>query len=161
MQKPKFVYVTYIRTTPEKLWQALTQPEFTRKFFCNTTQESTWKPGAAWRIVTPDGAVADSGEVLEIEPNRRLVLKWRNEFRPEIRAEGYSRMTYELEPAGTSVKLTVIHEMEKPGKFLKAVSMGWPHILASLKSLLETGESLEETRSWEPCAERAREAQAK
>jgi uncharacterized protein YndB with AHSA1/START domain len=161
MQKPKFVYVTYIRTTPEKLWQALTQPEFTRKFFCDTTQESAWKPGAPWRIVTPDGAVADSGEVLEIEPNRRLVLKWRNEFRPEIRAEGYSRMTYELEPVGTSVKLTVIHEMEKPGKFLEAVSLGWPHILASLKSLLETGESLEETRSWEPCAERARDAHAK
>ena len=149
MKKEQFVYVTYIRTTPEKLWRALIEPEFTRKFWVNTTQESEWKPGASWKILTPDRRVADSGEVLEIEPHRRLVLKWRNEFRPELKAEGYSRLTYELEKEGTSVKLTVIHEMEKEGsKFIEAVSTGWPHILASLKSLLETGESLEETREW-------------
>jgi len=149
MKKDQFVYVTYIRTTPEKLWKALIEPEFTRQFWCNTTQESEWKPGATWKILMPDGAVADSGEVVEIDPRRRLVLKWRNEFRPELKAEGYSRLTYQLEPEGKSVKLTVIHEMEKEGsKFIEAVSSGWPHILASLKSLLETGESLEETREW-------------
>jgi len=149
MKKDQFIYVTYIRTTPEKLWKALIEPEFTRRFWCNTTQESEWKPGASWKILMPDGRVADSGEVVEIEPNRRLVLKWRNEFRPELKAEGYSRMTYELEKEGNSVKLTVIHEIEKEGsKFVEAVSSGWPHILASLKSLLETGESLEETREW-------------
>jgi uncharacterized protein YndB with AHSA1/START domain len=149
MEKPKFVYVTYIRTTPEKLWRALLQPEFTRQYWCNTTQESDWKPGSSWKIMIPDGRVADSGEVLEIEPQKKLVLKWRNEFRPELRAEGYSRLIYELEEQGESVRLTVIHEMEKPGsKFLEAVSSGWPHILASLKSLLETGESLEATREW-------------
>ena len=149
MEKSKFVYVTYIRTTPEKLWQALTDPQFQRQFFYGTTQESTWKPGATWRIMIPDGRVADSGEVLEAEPHRKLVLKWRNEFKPELRAEGYSRMTYTLEPEGKSVKLTVVHEMDKPGsKFIEGVSEGWPSILASLKSLLETGESLEETRQW-------------
>ena len=149
MQTDRFVYVTYIRTTSEKLWDALTKAEFTRQFWCNTTQESEWKPGATWKILMPDGAVADSGEVVEIDPHRRLVLKWRNEFRPELKAEGYSRLTYQLEPEGKSVKLTVIHEMEKEGsKFIEAVSSGWPHILASLKSLLETGESLEETREW-------------
>ena len=149
MKKDQFIYVTYIRTTPEKLWKALIEPEFTRRFWCNTTQESEWKPGASWKILMPDGRVADSGEVVEIEPNRRLVLKWRNEFRPELKAEGYSRMTYELEKEGNSVKLTVIHEIEKEGsKFIEAVSSGWPQILASLKSLLETGESLEETREW-------------
>jgi len=149
MKKDQFIYVTYIRTTPEKLWKALIEPEFTRRFWCNTTQQSEWKPGASWKILMPDGRVADSGEVVEIEPNRRLVLKWRNEFRPELKAEGYSRMTYELEKEGNSVKLTVIHEIEKEGsKFIEAVSSGWPHILASLKSLLETGESLEETREW-------------
>ncbi len=149
MKKDQFIYVTYIRTTPEKLWKALIEPEFTRRFWCNTTQESEWKPGASWKILMPDERVADSGEVVEIEPNRRLVLKWRNEFRPELKAEGYSRMTYELEKEGNSVKLTVIHEIEKEGsKFIEAVSSGWPHILASLKSLLETGESLEETREW-------------
>ena len=149
MKKDQFVYVTYIRTTPEKLWKALIEPEFTRQFWANTTQESEWKSGATWKILMPDGRVADSGEVLEIEPHRRLVLKWRNEFRPELKAEGYSRLTYQLEKEGKSVKLTVVHEMEKEGsKFIEAVSTGWPHILASLKSLLETGESLEETREW-------------
>lgn len=149
MANSRFVYVTYIRTTPKKLWQALMDPAFTRQYWCETYQESEWKPGAAWRIVKPDGNAADSGEVVEIVPERRLVLKWRNEFMPEMRAEGYSRMTYELEPMGESVKLTVIHEMDKPdSKLIGAVSNGWPHILASLKSLLETGESLVETRQW-------------
>jgi uncharacterized protein YndB with AHSA1/START domain len=149
MEKSKFIYVTYIRTTPEKLWQALTDPKFTHLYFYGTIQESEWKPGAAWRMMIPGGRVCDSGEVLEAEPPRRLVLKWRNEFMPDLRAEGYSRMTYEIEKAGASLKLTVTHEMDKPGsKFIESVSDGWPSILASLKSFLETGESLEETRRW-------------
>jgi uncharacterized protein YndB with AHSA1/START domain len=149
MTTSRFVYVTYIRTTPEKLWKALIEPEFTRQFWCETVQESAWKPGSSWRIMIPDGRVGDSGEILEIEPERRLVLTWRNEFKPELRAEGYSRLTYELEQQGDAVKLTVIHEMEKPGsKFIEAVSNGWPVILASLKSLLETGQALEATRRW-------------
>ena len=145
MADSQFVYVIYIRTTPEKLWQALTQPEFTRRYWFETWQESDWKPGAAWRIMLPDGRVADIGEILEIEPERRLVLKWRNEFKPELQAEGFSRLTCELEKQDESVKLTVMHEMDKPGsKFIEAVSGGWPCILSSLKSLLETGASLEE-----------------
>ena len=149
MAESRFVYVTYIRTTPEKLWKALIDPEFTRKYWVATWQDCEWKVGASWRLMIPDGRVADSGEVVEIEPKKRLVLKWRNEFIPEARAEGYSRLTYELEEQGDSVKLTVIHEMEKPGsKLIDMVSNGWPAILASLKSLLETGESLEATRRW-------------
>ena len=149
MEKPKFVYVIYIRTTPEKLWRALIEPEFTRQYWVETHQESEWKPGAFWRLMLPDGTVADTGEIVEIVPPRKLVLTWRNEFKPELRAEGYSRMTYELEQEGESVKLTVIHQMDGPGtKFIEAVSHGWPHILASLKSLLETGASLVETRHW-------------
>ena len=149
MAESRFVYVTYIRTTPEKLWQALIDPEFTRRYWAETRQDCEWKPGASWRLMIPDGRVGDSGEVVEIEANRRLVVRWRNEFRPELREEGYSRMTCELEPTGESVKLTIIHEMERPGsRFIEAVSNGWPHILASLKSLLETGEPLAETRRW-------------
>jgi uncharacterized protein YndB with AHSA1/START domain len=149
MASSRFVYVTYIRTTPAKLWQALTDPEFTRRYWAETWQESEWKPGASWRNMIPDGRVGDSGEILEIEPERRLVLTWRNEFIPELRAEGYSRLTYELEKLGESVKLIIIHEIDKDGsKLIEAVSSGWPHILASLKSLLETGESLVETRRW-------------
>lgn len=149
MSKASFVYVTYIRTTPDKLWRALTEPEFTRQFWCGTWQECEWKVGASWRIMIPDGRVADSGEVLEIEPHRRLVLSWRNEFKPELRKEGYSRLTCLLEQQGDMVKLTVTHEIDVPkAKFIEAVSSGWPAILASLKSLLETGEPLEATRRW-------------
>ena len=97
----------------------------------------------------PDGRLADHGEVLEIEPHRRLVLSWQNEFKPELRAEGFSRMTYLLEPRDDMVKLTVMHEIDRPqSKLIEAVSGGWPLILASLKSLLETGESLAATRKW-------------
>ncbi len=114
-----------------------------------TWQDRAWKPGASWKLMIPDGRVGDAGEVLEIDPERRLVLSWRNEFKPELRAEGFSRLTYELEQQGDMVKLTLVHEMDKPGsKLIDAVSNGWPMILASLKSLLETGESLEATRKW-------------
>jgi uncharacterized protein YndB with AHSA1/START domain len=149
MAESRFVYVTYIRTTQAKLWKALLDPEFTRQYWVGTTQECDWKPGASWRLMIPDGRVADSGQVLEIEPERRLVLAWRNEFKSEMREESFSRLTYELEQQGESVKLTVIHESDKPkSKLIEAVSNGWPHILSSLKSLLETGESLVETRQW-------------
>lgn len=149
MAESRFVYVTYIRTTPEKLWQALIDPEFTRRYWLETSQESEWKAGASWRMTAPDGLVTDSGKIVEIEPHRRLVLAWRNEFKPELREEGYSRLTYQLEQQGDSVKLTILHEIDKPdSKFIHAVSGGWPMILASLKSLLETGESLEATRHW-------------
>ena len=97
----------------------------------------------------PDGRVGDSGEVVELVPQRKLVLTWRNEFKPELRAEGPTRVTFELEAQGEAVKLTVTHESDTPGsKLIEAVSHGWPHILSSLKSLLETGESLEATRRW-------------
>ncbi|HWC90465.1 MAG TPA: SRPBCC family protein [Pirellulales bacterium] len=149
MAESRFVYVTYIRTTPEKLWQALIQPEFTRQYWCETWQDCTWQQGASWRLMIPDGRVGDSGQVLEIDPPRRLVLSWQNQFMSELHAEGHSRLTYELEPAGGAVKLTIIHEMQKPGSHLiDNVSQGWPAILASLKSLLETGEALELTRHW-------------
>ena len=148
MEKSTFVYVTYIRTTPEKLWQALTEPEFTRQFYFGMTIETDWKKDSAWKTVGSDGEVKDSGKIVEIDPPRRLVLTWRNEFRPEMKEEGDSRMSYEIEAEGEMVKLTVRHEMDKPGsKLIGAVSNGWPMILSSLKSLLETGESLEETRT--------------
>jgi uncharacterized protein YndB with AHSA1/START domain len=97
----------------------------------------------------PDGRLGDSGEILEIEPNRRLVLSWRNEFLPEVRDEAPTRVTYEIEKQGESVKLTFIQESEvSASKTIETASNGWPLVLASLKSLLETGEPLEETRRW-------------
>jgi len=147
MAESQFVYVTFIRTTPERLWRALMDPEFTRQYWFASVQECEWKPGASWNIKFPDGRVADSGEVVEIDPPKKLVLKWKHELYPELTGEGYSRLTYELEPRGELVKLTLTHVMDKSeSKFIEAVAGGWPIILASLKSLLETGESFEESR---------------
>ncbi|MEI9986947.1 MAG: SRPBCC family protein [Aliidongia sp.] len=138
-----FVYVTFIRTTPDRLWSALTSPEFTRQYWFGMHQESDWKAGSPWQLVFSDGRIADTGEILEADPPRRLVIKWRNEFRPELKAEGYARCTMELEPAGEAVKLTITHAIDRAGsKVVEAVSGGWPRILSNLKSLLETGEIL-------------------
>ncbi len=149
MNDSRFVYVTFVRTTPEKLWNALIDPAFTKRYWCETWQESDWKQGSRWCIMIPDGRVGDSGQILEIDPPKRLVLSWRNEFKPELHEEGFSRLTYELESVGESVKLTLVHEIDLPdSKLIEAVGGGWPHLLASLKSLLETGTPLEETRYW-------------
>lgn len=149
MAESQFVYVTYIRTTAEKLWQSLLDPEYTRRYWVATWQDCEWTPGASWRLMVPDGRVADSGEVLEVVPQKKLVLTWRNHLKAELNEEGDSRLTYELETQGENVKLTVVHVMNRPeSKFIEAVSNGWPMILSSLKSMLETGESLEGTREW-------------
>jgi uncharacterized protein YndB with AHSA1/START domain len=139
----QFVYVTFIRTTPERLWAALTDPEFQKQYWYGMHQESDWKPGSPWRLVYGDGRVADTGEVLEADPPRRAVIRWRNEFREDLKAEGFSRCVYELEPVGGTVKLTITHSIEvRDSKFIGAVSGGWPRILSNLKTLLETGEVL-------------------
>ena len=149
MEKSTFVYVTYIRTTPEKLWAKLTETGVAREFFWATALQAEWKVGGAWNSTAPDGTVVDGGEVVEIDPPVRLVLTWRHEMQREKKAEGYSRATFQLEQKEGMVKLTVIHEMDRgQSKFIEAVSNGWPTILSSLKSLLETGEALEDTRTW-------------
>ncbi|MBV8667365.1 MAG: SRPBCC family protein [Burkholderiaceae bacterium] len=136
-----FTYVTFIRTTPEKLWNALIDPEFQRQYWFGVHFETEWKQGASWKMIYADGRITDTGEVLEFEPPKKLVLRWRNEFRPELREEGYSRCTIDLEPVGNAVKLRIVHTMDKPeSQFVHAVSEGWPQIMSNLKSLLETGE---------------------
>lgn len=149
MSLSRFVYVTYIRTTPERLWEALTAPEVTKRYWAETWQECDWRPGAAWRLMIPDGRVGDTGEVIEYDPPRKLVLAWQIDFVPELREEGPTRVTYELEAMGDSVKLTLTQEIDRPdSKVIDAMSNGWPHLLASLKTLLETGTPLEETTKW-------------
>jgi len=144
MAGDKFVYVTYIRTTQQTLFDALTKPEFTRQYWFGISMKSDWTVGASWQMNYPDGTVTDTGNVVEIDPPRRLVLRWRNAFKPELKAEGYSRASFTLEPLGETVKLTVLHEIDKTdSQFIKAVSNGWPMILSSLKSALETGKPLE------------------
>jgi len=141
MNKSEFVYVVYIRTTPERLWSALTSADFMKQYWFGMHFQTDWKSGSAWQMLFPDGRVADTGEVIEIDPPRRLVLKWRNDFRPELKSEGYARCTIDLEPTDSAVKLTITHMMDRAeSKFIEAVSGGWPRILSNLKSLLETGE---------------------
>jgi len=141
MSKPKFVYVTFIRTTPQKLWSALTDPNFTKQYWFGMHHETDWNAGSSWQLVFADGRVADAGEIVEVDPPKRLILKWRNEFKPELKSEGYSRCTIDLEPIGGAVQLTITHEIDSAeSKFIEAVSGGWPRILSNLKSLLETGE---------------------
>jgi uncharacterized protein YndB with AHSA1/START domain len=142
-----FVYVTYIRTSAEKLWAALLKPEFTRQYWYGMQMVSEWQRGASWQLVFADGRIGDTGEVLEIDPPRRLVLRWQNEFRPELKAEGPARCVFELEPNGEIVKLTITHSSPKAdSKLIGAVSGGWPKILSNLKTLLETGTALSTER---------------
>lgn len=140
MSRSTFVYVTYIRTTPERLWSALTDAHFMKQYWFGTHCESQWEAGSPWKMVYADGTVTDTGEILEAQPRRRLVIRWQNQHKPELKAEGVSLCTMELESVGSAVKLSVTHTMERhPSKFIVAVSGGWPKILSNLKSLLESG----------------------
>ena len=149
MAESSFAYVTYIRSSPEKIWRALQEPEFTRKYWAGTTQQSEWKKGSSWKLLTPDGRVADSGQVLEHDPHKKFAVTWRHDLDLETQKEGYSRMSCELEQQGSSVKVSIVHAMDsKDSKLIEGVSDGWPMILASLKSMLETGTPIEETGRW-------------
>lgn len=159
MPQTEFVYVTYINTTPEKLWRALTEPEFIRQYFVDTGPQSDWKVGSPvlWRI-DPAMEYQDWGqEVLVSEPHRRLAYTWlgyqpemaerfgwSDEQLTELQKERRSKVTFDIEPAGEStVKLTVTHDdFEPDSEMLKGISQGWPAILSNLKTRLETGEVL-------------------
>jgi len=139
MSGSKFVYVIYIRITPDKLWRALTTPEIIKQYRFGMIVESEWKVGSPWRMYA-DGSLMDSGEILESVSQKRLVMSWLNEWKPEFKAEGNSRCVYEIESTGACAKLTVTHSIERPdSRFIEAVSEGWPMVISNLKSLLETG----------------------
>jgi len=154
MSQTEFVYVTYIRTTPERLWQALTQPAFIRRYFEGGGPESDWQVGSPvrWKMGPDDENHDWDQHVLEAEPGRRLSYTWHN-YQPEmagmfgwseeklaeLRNEKRSKVTFDIEPAGPAVKLTVIHDdFEPDSEMLRGVREGWPAILSNLKSLLET-----------------------
>lgn len=140
MARSTFVYVTYIRTTPERLWSALTDTEFIKQWWFGNYAECEWSVGSAWKNFYPDGRLTDAGEIVQADPPRRLVICWRHQDKPELAAEGDSYCTMEVEPFSTAVKLTVTHTIEcEPSKFIAAVSGGWPKVLSNLKSVLETG----------------------
>jgi DNA-binding transcriptional ArsR family regulator/uncharacterized protein YndB with AHSA1/START domain len=156
VEKPSFVYTTYIRTTPERLWQALTEPAFIERYW-GATLHTDWKPGSEMRWGLFGVTISDPDQVvLESDPYRRLSYSWHtftpelaaaldvaDEARDRIAAEPRSKVTFDIEPLGDLVKLTVVHDGFEPGSLMVAmVSQGWPRILANLKTLLETGETL-------------------
>lgn len=160
MDGPQFVYTTYIRTTPERLWQALTDPTFTSRWW-QTTFETDWKVGSTMTWNNHGVVIADPEQVvLEADPYHRLAYRWHT-FTPELNerlqmdeekfatlaGERRSRVAFELEPVEDLVKLTVLHDDFEPGSIAPAmVQNGWPIFLSSLKTLLETGEPLSSTR---------------
>jgi len=144
MNKAQFVYVTYILTTPEKAFRALIDPEFTRAYW-GMENVSDWKPGSPWRHQEgkrPESALI-VGEVIENRPPRRLVLTWAAPA-DEAKKAKHTRVTFDIEPVEKMVRLTVTHDELEPGsEMLRGITEGWPRVLSSLKSFLETGKPLD------------------
>lgn len=144
MDKPEFVYVTYIATTPEKLWNALFDKEMTTKYW-QAVNVSDWKPGSKWehRRTDKEGKLQLVGRVIESSQPRRLVLSWVSPA-DEAQEDKHSRVTFELEPLRDGVvRLTVTHDRLEPNSsMLQGITQGWPKVLSSLKSLLEVGRPL-------------------
>jgi uncharacterized protein YndB with AHSA1/START domain len=153
MRKPDYVYVTYIATTPEKVWQALVDTELMREWWvdpnagCARVNMSDWKPGSRWEHMRADGTgtVDIVGIVVEHTPPRRLVFTW---ARPSEAADEskHSRVAFDIEPYGNGlVRLTVIHDdLERDPKMLEGISGGWPKVLSNLKTFLESGRPLQQ-----------------
>ena len=140
MTKPKHVYHVFIRTSPEKLWAALTEGELTSRYFYGGSINSDWTPGAPYSIVNSDGQTLIDGDVVDVEPPRRLVQT----FRFPNRTDGHSMLTWEIEQHGESCRLTLVHEFKATDSTYQSVDdpMGWQYILSGLKTLLETDRPL-------------------
>ena len=144
MAKLKLVYVTYIATTVDRLWKALLEPEFTRQYW-GQDNVSDWQPGSKWEHRRGDdsGTVLIVGKVVESDRPRRLVLTWADPAEA-ANAASYSRVTFEVEPIEKMVRLTVTHdELASDSEMAQKINRGWPRVLSSLKSLLETGKALD------------------
>jgi len=142
--KPTSVFVTYIATTADKLWAALTQGDFTRQYFFGRRMESDWKQGSTWKLFMEDGRLDCHGIVLECDPPRWLAFTWKVDWIESMRALPESKVTFKLEPLGEVVRLTVSehHDDTLDPKFHQGGRDGWPMILSGLKTLLETGHAL-------------------
>jgi uncharacterized protein YndB with AHSA1/START domain len=142
MSKPKFVYVTYIASTPEKIFKALTDHDVTAKFWFGNAATSDWKVGSPIEFHR-EGKLIIQGKILENDPPRRLSYTFHSMHDAAMSAEGPSRVVFELEPQKDQVKLTVIHDdLVEGGKVFPSISNGWPLVLSSLKSYLEAGRVL-------------------
>ena len=142
--KPATVYTIYIAATPEQVWQALTSAEFSRKYFFGNAVDVDLKVGGAYIVRAPDGALHISGEVLECDPPKKLSITFNVNWPELIEKLGPTLVSYEIEPAGDAVRLTMTEAHDRPicDDILSGGRQGWPAILSSLKSLLETGEAL-------------------
>ncbi len=141
MSNPEFVYTTYIETSAEKLWQALTDGDFTERYWFGHRVASDWKVGSPYKFAR-QGTGSIEGKVLISDPHTRLAYSW-DPCSPDAKRERTSRVTFDLEPHGTVIKLTVTHDnLDQGGKTMRDISGGWPMVIASLKSLLETGHAL-------------------
>jgi uncharacterized protein YndB with AHSA1/START domain len=142
--KPTLVYTIYIASTPDKVWQALTSAEFSRRYFFGNSVEVDLRVGGAYIVRTPDGALHISGEVIECEPDRKLTVTFNVNWPALLEKLGPTLVTYEIEPAGDAVRLTLTEAHDRPisDDILSGGRSGWPAILSSLKSLLETGAPL-------------------
>lgn len=144
MSKTEFVYTTYIKTTPEKLWGAITNPEFSRQYWVEGIV-SDWKKGSKWQHIVGDNnpTCTIGGEILESVPHKRLVMTWADATDPDD-IHQHSRVTFEIEKIGDMVRLNVIHGNLKTGSIMAGkISIGWPRVLSSMKSFLETGVALD------------------
>ena len=143
MSKPQFVYTTLIRTTPEKLWDAITTPEFTRQYWGGLENHSDWKPGSKWEHINPTDKADPiwvSGRVIESNRPKRLVITWAD---PENLADE-SQVTFEIQQFEEITQLTVTHGEFKPDSTMAPkIEQGWPKVLSSLKSYLETGKPID------------------
>jgi uncharacterized protein YndB with AHSA1/START domain len=141
--KPKTTYVTYTASTPEKVWQALTSSEFTRKYFWERAIEVEPRVGGAFALKLPDGRVNVQGKVIEYDPPRKLSVTWHVEWPEDFRKLPECLVTYEIAPAGEAVRLMMAesHSWNVPEAILAGGRMGWPAVLSGLKSLLETGKA--------------------
>lgn len=150
MGKPEFVYVTYIATTPERLWAALTRGEFTKTYWYNRRIESDWTVGAPVSFFDGDSRdLTDSGVVLVADPPRQLSYTFRTGFDPEARKRGYSRVTFTIEPHEILVKLTLVHDELPDEQTAIGFREGWAPILSSLKTYLESGKPLPQLQAFE------------
>ncbi|RPI28896.1 MAG: ATPase [Acidobacteria bacterium] len=159
MANPELVYVIYIATSPDRLWAALTRGELTKQYWYGRRLESDWTVGSPVRFYDRDTQnVSDSGEVLEYQPPVRLGYTFRNEYIPDARALGYSRVGFTIEHHEGMVKLTLVHDQLPNEDWVTGFREGWAAILSSLKTFLETGKSLPPVKSME---ERARVPEAR
>jgi uncharacterized protein YndB with AHSA1/START domain len=142
--KPTLVYTIYIAATPQQVWQALTSAEFSRQYFFGNAVEVDLRVGGAYIVRTGDGALHISGEVIECEPLRKLTMTFNVNWPALVEKLGPTLVTYEIEPAGDAVRLTLTEAHDRPidDDILSGGRSGWPAILSSLKSLLETGAPL-------------------